>query len=145
MEFIKYLDIFSIKFHFYINNQPNFQKIFGGIMSLIFLLGCILIFLCLSYEDLKQLNPITTISEITDSEQRIVNMNKEKIWIPFRIITDENKYIDHRGILFIEPYYIEGKYNEEKGMELNYHLLNYKLCNETSMANKPDNYKICTN
>ena len=27
-------------------------------------------------------------------------------------------------------------------MELNYHLLNYKLCNETSMGNKPENYKI---
>ena len=27
-------------------------------------------------------------------------------------------------------------------MELKYHSLNYKLCNETSMANKPNNYKI---
>ena len=27
-------------------------------------------------------------------------------------------------------------------MELNYHLLKYKLCNETTMGHKPDNYKI---
>ena len=27
-------------------------------------------------------------------------------------------------------------------MKLNYHLLNYKLCNETSMVNKPINFKI---
>jgi hypothetical protein len=27
-------------------------------------------------------------------------------------------------------------------MELNYQILNYKLCNETEMGNKPDNYKI---
>ena len=28
------------------------------------------------------------------------------------------------------------------GMNFNYHLLNYKLCNETSMSNKSKNYKI---
>ena len=33
-------------------------------------------------------------------------------------------------------------YYNQKDMELNYHLLEYKLCNETSMANKPENYKI---
>ena len=40
------------------------------------------------------------------------------------------------------PYFIEGKLNNLTGMEYKYHLLNYKLCNETSMVNKTDNYII---
>ena len=142
MDFVKYFDFFSIKFNFYTNNQPNYQNIFGGIMSIIYLLCCIGIFIGFSYEDLFGLNPITTMSEIPESKSNIINMNKEKIWIPFRIVTENKKFIDHRGILSIFPYYVEGKYNEKIGMDLKYHLLNYKLCNETSMINNTDHFKI---
>ena len=142
MDFIKYIDFFSIKFHFYTNNQPNYQNIFGGIMTLIYVLVCIGIFIGYSYDDFSRLNPITTISEIPDSESKLVNIKKEKIWIPFRIITEQNKFYDHRGIFIFLPYLVEGEYNEEIGINLKYHLLSYKLCNETSMANKSDSYKI---
>ena len=142
MDYIKYIDSFGIKFHFYTNNQPNHQNIFGGIMTFIYVLICIFIFIVFCYDDIYRLNPKSTISEISDFEPRTINIQKEKMWIPFRIVTDENKYIDHRGILDIFPYYVEGIYNEKIGMELNYHSLNYKLCNETSMADKPNNYKI---
>ena len=142
MEFIKYFDFFSIKFNFYTNNQPKYQNIFGGIMSFIYILICIGIFILFSYEDLSRLNPSSTISEIPDSKSKIVNMNEEKIWIPFRIVTKEKKFIDHRGILNIYPYYVEGKYNKDLGMDLKYHLLNLKLCNETLMSNFSKNYKI---
>ena len=142
MDIIKYIDFFSIKFNFYTNNQPNYQNLFGGIMSFIYIMGCIGIFIIFSYDDLKRLNPITTISEIPDSQSRLVNIKNEKIWIPFRIISGQNQYVDHRGILHILPYFVEGEYNDGVGIDLKYHLLNYKLCNETSMANKPDNYKI---
>ena len=142
MDYIKYIDSFGIKFHFYTNNQPTHQNIFGGIMTTIYILVCIGIFIIFSYEDIQRLKPITSISEINDVKPRTINIKNEKIWLPFRIVTDENKYIDHRGILYIIPYYIEGKYNDKVGMELNYHLLNYKLCNETSMANNPEKFKI---
>ena len=89
-----------------------------------------------------RLNPKSAVSEITDIEPRSININNEKVWIPFRIVTDENKYIDHRGKINILPYYVEGTYDKEIGMNLKYSVLDYKLCNETSMANKPDNYKI---
>jgi hypothetical protein len=69
-------------------------------------------------------------------------MHKEKLWIPFRMVNYENKFIDHRGILYIAPYLIIGTFNSEIGMDLKYHLLKYKLCNETSMINMPYNYKI---
>ena len=142
MEYIKYIDFFSIKFHFYTNNQPNYQNIFGGIMTFIYALSCIGIFILFSYDDINRLNPSTTVSEIPDSDSKLVNIKHEKIWIPFRLINEKNKYIDHRGMIYILPYYVEGRYKQEIGFDLKYHLLNYKLCNETSMANKPDNYKI---
>ena len=142
MEFIKYLDFFSIKFSFYTNRQPKHQDTFGGIMSIIYFLSCIGIFIIFSYEDLGRLSPITSISEVSESETKKVNMNKEKIWIPFRIITNNKKFIDHRGILNVLAYYIEGKNQENLGMELKYHLINYKLCNETSMINSTDIFKI---
>ena len=40
------------------------------------------------------------------------------------------------------PYLIEGKFDSKIGMDLKAHLLNYKFCNETSMVNLPNNYKI---
>ena len=103
---------------------------------------CIGIFIVFSYNDICRLNPISSISEITNAKQRTVNLKNEKIWLPFRIVSNKYKYIDHRGKIYIFPYLVEGIYNNEIGMELKYHLLNYKFCNETSMAFKPDNYKI---
>ena len=142
MDLIKYLDFFSIRFSFYTNNQPSNQSIFGGVMTVVYIFVCLIAFLFLSYEDLKKLNPITTISEIPDTERKLINMNQEKLWIPFRMVNYENKFIDHRGILYIVPYLIEGRFDEKIGMNLNYTLLKYKLCNETSMVNMPSNYKI---
>ena len=144
MYFLKYLDLFNIKFYFYTNNQPNYQNKFGGIMTILYIFFCVVIFVAFSLDDLKRLNPITTKNEIPNSERKIINMIKEKIWIPFRIVNYENQFIDHRGGLYIVPYLIEGKFNSEIGMDLKAHLLNYKFCNETSMANMPYNYKIDT-
>jgi len=142
MEYIKYIDTFGIKFHFYINNQSYHQNKFGGIITIFYLLICIWIFIEFSFEDFNRSKPISSISEITDIQPRTIFLQNESIWFPFRIVTDENKYIDHRGKLYILPYIVEGIYNNDIGMKLNYHLLNYKLCNETSMVNKPTNFKI---
>jgi hypothetical protein len=142
MDFVKYFDYFGIRFHFYTNNQPYYQNFFGGIMNLIYIILCVVVFIFFSYDDLKMLNPTTTTSDISDKEARIVELNKEKIWIPFRLVNWENQFIKHKGILNIVPYFIEGKFDDVKGMDLKYHLLNYTLCNETSMANKPENYRI---
>ena len=113
-------------------------------MTIIYIFFCIVIFIAFSLDDLKKLNPITTKNEIPDSERKIVNMNNEKIWIPFRIVNYENQFVDHREGLYVVPYLIEGKFNNKIGMDLKAHLLNYKFCNETSMANMPNNYKIDT-
>ena len=142
MDFIKFLDCFTVKFSFYTNNQPNNQNILGGIMTILYLILCLFIFIYVSYDDLQRLKPITTKSEIPHYKRKLINMNKEKIWIPFRMVNYENQFIDHRGIIYIIPYLIEGRYNETIGMDLKYTLLNYKFCNETEMINRPDLYKI---
>ena len=142
MESIKFVDFFTIKFNFYINNQQNYQNMFGGIMTSFYLFFVILIFFAFSYKDLNKLNPITTISQIPGVETKLISVKNAKIWIPFRMVNYENKFIDHRDILYIVPYFIEGKYIDKIGMNLTYHLLNYKLCNETEMINKPSNYRI---
>ena len=142
MDFIKFFDIFEIKFHFYLNKQPNYQNVFGGIMSIFFCVICIAGFFIFSYDELIKLYPISSKSEIPDAGLRTVNILQEKIWIPFRMVTYEEQFVDHRGILFPQLYYVEGKWDDELGMDLKYHLLNYKLCNETSIANKPDSFKI---
>jgi hypothetical protein len=142
MDFINYIDFFNIRFNFYTNNQANYQTVFGGIMNFIFVLLTIVIFIATSYDDLKKLNPIITTNEIPYTKRKLVSMVNEKIWIPFRIVNYENQFIDHRGSLYIAPYFIEGRFNDSIGMDLKYHLLNYRLCNETSMVDKPFNYRI---
>ena len=144
MEFIKYIDFFNIKFNFYINNQPNYQNVFGGIMTFLYVVFCVVIFISFSLEDIKGLNPITTKSEIPYSQRKLVDMINENIYIPFRIVNYENQFVDHRGGLFIVPYLIEGKLDDKIGMDLKAQLLNYKFCNETSMAHMPKNYRIDT-
>ena len=142
MDFLQYIDFFSINFSFYTNNQPHNQSIFGGIMTLLYVILCVLLFVILSFDDLAKLNPITTKSEIPYSERKLIDMNNEKIYIPFRMVNYENEFVDHRKILYIIPYLIEGRVNKEMGMDLKYTLLDYKFCNETSMVNRPDSYKI---
>ena len=142
MNFLKYCDFFDIKFHLYVGGHPSNSNIFGGIMSILFCITAILLMFILSIEDLKKLNPITAKSEVPGADIKVVNLHDSKVWVPFRMVTYEEKFIDHRGILHPIVSFVEGKWNSSFGMDLTYHTLNYKLCNETSMANKTKEYKI---
>ena len=142
MEYLKYFDFFNVKFYFYIGGQPSNNSKFGGIMNILFFISCIIIYLLFYMDDIKRLNPITSKSEIPGAEIKIVNFHSSKIWIPWRMVTYEGKFIDHRGILFPIISLIEGHWNDTLGMDLKNRTLNYKLCNETSMANKTEEYII---
>ena len=142
MECLKYFDFFNAKFHFSIGAQPSRNSRFGGVMNILFFISCIITFLFFSLDDIKRLNPISSKSEIPGAEIRVINLRNSKIWIPWRIVTYEEKFIDHREILYPIVSLIKGTWNNTLGMDLKYHTLNYKLCNETSMANKTEEYKI---
>ena len=143
MHFIRFFDFFDIKFHFYYENRLKIS-IFGGIMSILCLIGSVLTVLLLSIDDIKKLNPKATKSEVPGGEFRVINLGESKIFIPWRLITYEEKFINHKGILYPMISLIEGSLNEEIGMDLKYHNLKYRLCNETAMANITDIYKIDT-
>ena len=146
MSFIKYCDLFDINFHFHIENQPIHHNVFGGIMTLFFILISIGAFIFFEYDELFKLNPISSTSEINHSyDSSKLKLGDQKIWIPFRMVTYEEKFIDHRGILYPIASIVKGTRNKDKVMGLEYTKLNYKLCNETSMANKTDNYLININ
>ena len=142
MKFLRYCDFFDVKFPFYIGGHPTNNTQFGGLMNILFLISCLLTFLIFSLDDINRLNPITTKSEIPGGEMRVVNHHNSKIWIPWRMVTYEEKFVDHRGILHPIVSLIEGRWNDSFGMDLKYRTLSYKLCNETSMANKTEEYQI---
>ena len=143
---LKYIDIFDEKFNFYTGYQPSFHTILGGIMTLFFILLSIVVSIFFEYDDIFKLNPISSKSEINyGNDNSKENLEKGKIWIPWRIAKYGHQFLDHRGILYPKIYSVKGKKNKYGEMDLEYKELKYKLCNETSMANKPENYIIDVN
>ncbi len=68
-------------------------------------------------------------------------MEEEKIWISWKIVTFEEKFVEHKGLLFPIIYHVKGIKNKEGELDLKFTKLNYKLCNETSFANRTGNFK----
>ena len=56
------------------------------------------------------------------------------MYLPWRIIDYDEKIINHKGLIFPKIYYFNRTLNISTGeIDYNYTLINYKLCNETSM------------
>ena len=143
MDFLRYCDFFNVKYNFNYEHKINIT-IFGGLMGITFIIISIIVFIILSIDDIRKLNPITTKSEIPGGDFRVVNLKESNIYIPWRLITYEEKFINHTGILYPSITLIEGNLDENIGMDLKVHNLNYTLCNETSMINITDQYEIDT-
>ena len=137
---LKYIDVFGTRFTFFNNKTPRLYTVIGGILSIISIFVCLLSFISFSLNDLNRSFPIVSISSIPTQGYRKIKFGKEKIWIPWRIVDyNNNKYINHTGLLFPIIYYYSGiKNHETKKFNLTSKLLNYKLCSETSMANEND-------
>ena len=142
MSFIRYFDFFDVRFHFYTNSRPSNRSNFGGVMSIIFIIVGFIVFIFLEYDEIRRVNPLTSKSEIPEIEDRTIQLDKEKIWIPWRIVTYEDKFINHSGLLYPIITLVEGKKNSNNEMKLDNKSLKYNLCNETSMATKNDYYKF---
>ena len=140
---LKYIDVFGTKFTFYTNKKPRLYTMTGGILSSISILVCVLTFIFFSLDDLNRKFPNTSTSSTYEGYKKI-KFGKEKIWIPWRIVDyNNNKYINHTGLLFPIIYYYSGYKNEQtKTFNLTTKILNYKLCSETSMATEDYFYHI---
>ena len=141
-ELLKYIDFFGTKFNFYIDKDRKFYTPLGGFLSLLAVFFGIIVFIFLNIEDFFHTIPISSTSIIREDYSK-VKFGEEKIWIPWRIRDYNNRVVNHTNIFYPIIYYYQGIKNEStQGMDLSYNLLDYKLCNETSMANRSNLYMI---
>ena len=127
-------DFYGKEFHWYFYNKPKYYTFYGGIFTILSFILYILVFIIFGLEDFKRTNPISNISNIPPLVHKTIQFGKQKIYLPWRIINYNKKFIDFKRLLFPKIYYFNNKFNEQTGiMETYYEMLNYTLCNETSM------------
>ena len=141
-EILKYVDCFGTKFTFYTEKNRKFYTPFGGILTLLSIIFGVIVFVHINIDDFLHNNPTSTTSIVKENYKNI-KFKEEKIWIPWRIKDYNGKLIDHIGLLYPVIYYFQGVRTDPKhGMNLSYNILDYRLCNETSMKNNSDSYLI---
>ena len=140
---LKYTDMFGTECTFYTDRQRKYYSVFGGILTQITILFCIFCFLCVNIDDLKRKNPIISSSGFYFEGNQKIKPEEKKIWIPWRIIHSNDILLNNNKLIFpvINHYYGERK-NFNESFELKNKMINYKLCNETSMINKTNNIYI---
>ena len=137
-EILRYLDFFGTKCSFYTEQKLKLYTPLGGILSITSFITAIFIFIYINLSSFKREDPSTITSSMIEEIHKI-KFNEEKIWIPWKISDHRSNIFNHSGILFpIIKYY----YRENRTEQLKSKILSYKLCNETSMANKTDNFFI---
>jgi len=141
-EILKYIDGFGTKFTFYTEKNRKFYTPLGGILTLLSIIFGVIVFIHINIDDFLHNNPTSTTS-IVKENYRNIKFNEEKIWIPWRIRDYGGKIVNHIGLLYPIIYYYKGvRSNIKEGMNLSYSILEYRLCNETSMKNYSDSYLI---
>ena len=142
-QILKYLDIFGTKCSFYVEKTPKLYSVTGGILSVISICVCFLVFIFSTLNDFLRINPIVSISSIQPSTYQKINLRKEKIWIPWRIRDYSNHFVNHTNLFypFIYNYYSIKK-TIGTGFEFKVKQLNYTLCSQTSFINKSEIFYI---
>ena len=119
--FLKYIDIFGMKYHFYINKKSKYYSIMGGILSLTAIIISLGIFTLAS---LKRLKPSITSIIYSDTKN---NFEKDKVYLAWKITDENNNFINYSNITI--------NYIPEEGNADSIKAINYKFCNLTSMIN----------
>ena len=138
------MDLFGTRCTFYSDRMPKLYTITGGIFTIVSIFLCLIIFVIFSLDDLKRKFPSSTTSFIPSEGYRKIKFGKERIWIPWRIIDyNNNEFVNHTGLLYPKiTYYSRIKYKNSKEYNFTKEILNYKLCNETSMIHESNIYQI---
>ena len=143
MKILKYMDLFGIHFHFYIGNKRKLYTSYGGIISLICLFFCTLIFFILAIKELSHKNPISNMSSVSQAGYHKVKFGEEKIWIPWRIIDFNRKFADFKNKIYPIIHIKKGeKKDKDDIFKFDVQKINYKLCNETDFAERGKSYFI---
>ena len=139
---LKYLDCFGTTFNFYIEKQRKFNTPLGGLLSILSITFAALIFTLINLDNfLHNLPNSSTIIE--RNNPRLIKFKEEKIWIPWRIRDFGGKTVSPKNLFYPIIYYYKGIWDDELNeMNISYELINYKLCNETSMVNNSNSFMI---
>ena len=144
--FLKMCDFYGTQFHWYFERRQKYYSFHGGIFSLISFFSYIAFIIIFGFKDFKRTQSISTISNIPPSGDKTIKFGKQKLYLPWRIMDYGDTFINHTGILFPRIYYFTNRYNNQTQlMETNFKLLNYSLCNETSMKNLGKDYILNSN
>ena len=131
-QLLKYVDIFGKKCSFYVEKTPKLYSVTGGILSLITISICFILFIFTSLDDFRRIFPTVSISSVQPSDYHKIKFGKEKIWIPWRIRDYSNHFVNHTNIFYPLIYnYYSIKKSFGTGFEFEIKQLNYTLCNET--------------
>ena len=140
---LRVCDFFGQRFHPYIGFKPKYYTHLGGLISIIALISYIFIFVFLGYDDLKRKNPISNTSTVPPSGYKNIKFGQEKIYLPWRIIDYDENPINITNIIYPRIFYFTVQPDNVTGeLITKYNLINYKLCNETSMKNLGKEYII---
>ena len=97
-------------------------------------------------DDFKRTHPIISESTIPPSGYKNIKFGEKKLYIPWRIVDYDENPLDIKGILYPKIFYFSSRYNSlTEKMETNYTLINYTLCNETSMKNLGEEFLLDIN
>ena len=139
---LKYMDLFGSKFTFYTQENPKLYTPLGGLLSLLCIITSCFIFIYPNLEYFKQKKPILYNAIISEGQHKI-KFGEEKIWLPWCITNYNSEFNNYTNQLYpIINYYYRENITEKNGYVLKSKQLSYKLCNETSMINKPDFYYL---
>ena len=144
--FFKMCDFYGTQFHWYFDHRQKYYTFHGGIFSLISFFSYIALIIIFGYKDFQRTQSISTISNIPPSGDKTIKFGKQKLYLPWRIMDYGDTFINHTGILYPRIYYFTNKYNNQTElMETSFKLLNYSLCNETSMKNLGKDFILNSN
>ena len=140
LEILKFLDLYGTKFNFYTERNRKLYTSIGGLLTLLSIILGIFIFIFVERDDFLHKTPISTTSTSKEPYTKITFL-EEKIWIPWRIRDYNAKTINITNLIYPIAFYYKCIFNEtKKALDVSYDIINYKLCNETSMAKYKDLY-----
>ena len=141
--FLRICDIYGENFHWYIGFKPKYYTIYGGIFSILSLISIFVIFLVFGYDDFERKIPISNTSSVPPSGYKNIKFGEKKLYLPWRIIDYDENAINISGIIYPRIYYFTVHPDNKTGeLITKYNLINYKLCNETSMKYLGEEYII---
>jgi hypothetical protein len=130
----KICDLYGTRFHWFIGYKPKSHTVIGGIFSIFSIFSWIIIFILLGFENFKRTHPLISTSTFPSNEYKNIKFGEKKLYLPWRIIDYDERFINHKGLIYPKIYYFTRTLNKTTGeINTNYTLLNYKICNETSM------------